>query len=249
MPDEILTHDQASELYERLAREAAARNSRARRVRVAGMSGLSIALLAALALGAGFVAGWGDRSEQRKASYPTLHALKSSASPEAIRKANVRIYGIVSPCRGGVIWAPRLKCFGDEYAVAVTLNEALERARFHVRAPSKALPDSSIEKVWLRTTGPFPDVVAIEYGHLEIIESTGSWPRPSDYRRWAGEPMDPGAHLGSVQGETAYVVPPQTDKDGIPHPGYIDFVKDDVRVMVEGYYSEDELLLIANSLE
>jgi len=248
MPHETLTYDQASELYERLAREAAVRNSRARRVRIVGRSSLGVALLAVLVLGAGFVTGWG-RSEQRKASYPTLHPLARSASPEAIQKANAHFFGIVPPCRDGMIWAPRLKCFGDEYGVAVTLAEAKAQAKFPVRAPSEILPDSSIEKVWLRTTGPFPDVVAIEYEHLEIIESTGSWPRPSDYRRWAEEPMDPGAHLGTVQGETAYVVPPQADKDGIPHHGLIDFSKDDARIMVEGYYSERELLLIANSLE
>jgi len=149
---------------------------------------------------------------------------------------------------GPLIWQPRLDGV-DEYTVSMSLAGARARAKFPVLAPSDVLPDTSIKKVWLRDTGPFPSMVAIEYEHLAIDESTEPWPGPPAYRRMAQEPLDPGAHLGTVQGETAYVAPPNTDKDGIPHPGYIDFVKGDVRIVVGGYYSEDELLLIANSLE
>ena len=58
MPSETLTHDQASELYERLAREATARNSRARRLRLVGKGGVVVVLAAVLALGAGLTLHW-----------------------------------------------------------------------------------------------------------------------------------------------------------------------------------------------
>ena len=245
MPSETLTHDQASELYGRLAREAAGRNSRARRLRLVEKSGAAVALLAVLVFGAGLATGWSDHgSDRQRAAYPRLHPLKSTASPEAIRNASPRA-GF-----GPLVWQPPLEGNGDEDTVAMSLAGARARAKYPVLAPSSVLPDASIKRVWLRDTGPFPSMVAIVYEHLEVSESTEPWPGPPAYRRMAqGEPLDPGAHLGTVQGETAYVAPPNTDKDGIPHPGDVDFVKNGVRIRVIGYYSENELLMIANSLE
>jgi hypothetical protein len=245
MPSETLTNDQASELYERLAREAAGRNSRARRLRLVGRSGAVVALAVVLAVGAGLVTGWGDHgSDRQRAAYPRLHPLKSTASPEAIRKASGR--AMIGP----LVWQPPLDGVDvDENSVSMSLAGARARAKYPVLAPSSVLPDASIKRVWLRDTGPFPSGVAIVYEHLEVSESTEPWPGPPAYRRMAQEPLDPGAHLGTVQGETAYVAPPNTDKDGIPHPGDVDFVKNGVRIRVIGYYSENELLMIANSLE
>ena len=78
---------------------------------------------------------------------------------------------------------------------------------------------------------------------------SSAWNGPTAYRGMAREQADPGAHVGTVQGETAYVAPPNTDEYGVPHSGYVLFTKDDIQITVLGYYSERELLLIANSLE
>jgi hypothetical protein len=245
MHGETLARDQASELYERLAREAVVRNARTRRLRLAGRSGAMVVLAAMLATGAVLATGWGSHgSDRQQASFPRLHPLKSTASPEAIKNASPRRQGI-----GPLIWQPRLDLTGDEDSAVMSLADARAQAKFPVLAPSSVLPDASIKKVWLRYKGPFPSMVAIVYERLEINEVVGDQWKPAYYRGMAREPIDPGGHLGTVQGETAYIAPPNTDKDGIPHPGYVDFMKNGVRLTVEGYYSEDELLLIANSLE
>lgn len=54
--------------------------------------------------------------------------------------------------------------------------------------------------------------------------------------------------MGTVHDATAYVAPPHTDNDGIPHPGYISFMEGEIQVTVEGYYPIGELIEIANSL-
>ena len=245
MPSETLTHDQASELYARLAREAAGRNSRARRLRLVTQSGAVVALAVVLAVGAGLATDRGHHgSVRRHVSYPRLHPLKSTASPEAIRNASPRA-GF-----GPLVWQPRWEGNGDENTVAMSLAGARARAKYPVLAPSSVLPDASIKNVWLRDTGPFPSMVAIVYEHLEITEAVGEHWDPSYYRGMVGDDaLDPGAHLGTAQGETAYLAPPHTDMDGIPHPGDVDFVKNGVRIRVIGFYPEKELLMIANSLE
>lgn len=184
MANETLRHDQASELYAWLSREAVARNARARRLRLVARSGMAIALLA-LALGAGLATNWGRESTR----YPTLHPTKSTASAEAIRRAGSKMFGDFP---SGLVWEPRLKWFGDDYATSVSLAEARARATFPVEAPSSVLPDSSIKRVWLRETGPFPEVVAIEYEHLEIVETPmdSAYNGPRSYRGMAGEQAD-----------------------------------------------------------
>jgi hypothetical protein len=78
---------------------------------------------------------------------------------------------------------------------------------------------------------------------------SSTWNGPAAYRGMAREQADPGAHVGTVQGETAYVAHPNTDEYGVPHPGYVLLTKGDIQITVLGYYSERELLLIADSLK
>jgi hypothetical protein len=252
MPDDNLTHEQASELYDRISHKAAARNSRARRYRVA--TAVIVILIAGFA---GFSAYFGTSSGGSRAS--------DSARLD-------RRFGVsLGP------WKPHITAFGYSDAKAVSLAEAKAQAAFPVLAPSadavsSAVPDltagapaaepaatgtpadSAVRIVWLDHRGVFADgstgdMVAIEYNHLEIREEqmNSDYDGPSHYRGMVDQRADPNAYLGTVQGSTAYIVPPNHEQ-GMEHPGGVIFMRGNVQIRVEGYYPAADLVAIARSL-
>jgi len=235
-------------LYEQAARvssEAAARNSRARRYRIAATVVILIAGLA------GFSAYFGTSSGSSRAS--------DSAKQD-------RRFGVsLGP------WKPHITAFGYGNEKAVSLAEAKAQAAFPVLAPtadavSSAVPDleagapatepaaagtpadSAMRIIWLDHRGPL-DVVAIEYNHLEILEEQmrPNYDGPKSYRNLVDQQADPNAYLGTVQGSTAYVVPPN-HAQGMENPGGVTFMRGNVQIRVEGYYPAEDLVSIANSL-
>lgn len=253
MPSETLTRDQASELYERLSREAAARNSRARRLRLVAKSGAGVALAAVLATGAVMAAHWpGGKSSPKYEFTPTVRTHQSSKSTLGL------------PYRK---WEPQgLSGIAHSEAFSLSLDEARARAAFPVGAPTSDLaPESSIKAVWfLRLSkedndpqGTTREAVAIDYEHLEVLEEqmgsayASAWNGLvlEDCKGASCDLAHPGAYMSVVQGLPAYVAPPNIDADNLPHPGMVVFMRGTVQIIVIGYYSDSDLLAIANSIE
>ena len=256
MPSETLTHDQASELYARVSRDASTRNSRARRYRVATTVVIVVAGLGAFSAYFGVFPGG------------------SGSSHGARQDAMVVDQGDFGRNHGP--WQPRVSGPPASGETAVSLAGAKAQADIPVIAPSEDTvssavpdliagapaatpaatgtpPDNAVRVVWLdhqKLIGAPGDVVHIAYNHLEITEvkMDSSWDGPRDYHGMVDQQADPNAYLGAVQGSTAYVAPPNHEQ-GMVHPGYVMFTKGDVQITVEGYYPAADLLMIANSLE
>jgi len=249
MPIETLTHDQASELYGRLSREAAARNSRARRLRIVGKSGAGVALVAVLALGAGLTLHWSSSSHGGYSFTPTLHTKEGGRAIQGLAYHE---------------WRPRIDDFGaigNGKTEALSVDEARATAVFAAGIPTSDLvPESSIRKIWFfRDDKDDPDhqpnYGAVEYDHLEVLyyqeesEESPTLNGPSVYRAMAAQGADFGAHVVTVQGVPAFMGPARIGADNLKRPGLVMFMKGRVQISVRGYYSEDDLIAIANSIE
>jgi hypothetical protein len=94
------------------------------------------------------------------------------------------------------------------------------------------------------------NVVAIEFARLEIVYGPvpASYRAVSTYENMVKQAADPGASIQTVNGIPAYLAAPQTDAQGISHPGYVIYTKNNVQISVEGYYTATRLLAIANSI-
>jgi|GEM_PF-2165392 len=249
MPSETLTHDQASELYERLAREATARNSRARRLRLVGKGGVVVVLAAVLALGAGLTLHWSSSSHGGYSFTPTLHTKEDNRATLGLAYHE---------------WKPRIDDFGaigNGKTEALSLNEARTTAVFAPGIPTSDLvPESSIRKIWFfdddkNDPDQQLDYGAVEYDHLEVLyqqrqsEDSPYLNGPSAFREMAVKDADIGAHMTTVQGVPAFVGPPRIGADNLTRPGLVMFMKGRIQISVTGYYNEDDLIAIANSLE
>jgi hypothetical protein len=172
-------------------------------------------------------------------------------------------------------WKPRVSGPPADTEKAVSLAEARAQADIPVIAPSEDAvssavpdliagapatepaatgtpPDDAVRVIWLdnqKLIGAPGDVVHIEYNHLEITEAKmdSSWDGPRDYRGMVDQQADPNAYLGTVQGSTAYVAPPNNEQ-GMLHPGDVTFMKGRVQIIVLGYYPAEDLVAIARSL-
>ena len=119
-----------------------------------------------------------------------------------------------------------------------------------------SVTDGTIQKVWFLPVADSSDpnaTIAIEYSHLEIIEEQlpagfTEADALSHINGILSNNPDPGASLGSVEGLAAYLVPPNTDSDGLQHPGEVLFYKNGSQIMILGYYPIDRLTAIANTI-
>ena len=260
MPDDDLTFRQASELYDRISREGAARNSRARRMRRL-QSAAAVVLLVGVAISVSF-------------------AIESGGQPKPSTGPHVYL-GI----RQGP-WTPRTSTSYDNGALALSLDDAVAKASFPVLVPnadtvksatedlissapeapgdgSAAVADNVIRKVWFAQNqegsapghpreggGPVWDTVQIEYNYLEISEEemTPNFDGPRNYRQMISTFSDAKGRLEEVNGAVAYVSPPVIQDGLVVQPGLVEFMKSTIQISVKGYYPVSQLLAIANSL-
>jgi hypothetical protein len=251
-PTAHLDRSAAERLYTKLAATAAARATQQRRrrrtARLCLLAGASaVALFAGLAVARSLEGTGSDRlqtaapaREPAPAPPPTLNAAGGSGP----------LLGLAPK---GHRWKPRLDTFGNDFGRAVSLPEARRLAGFPVATPHSPLArDTMIRKVWfVALSDQTPqNAVALEYPHLEIIQQQmpDTYNAAHIYRAMARQRSDPGGTTRIVNGLLAYVAPPYTDTHGIQHPGYVDFTKNHVQTQLEAYYTADQLIAIAETL-